>query len=176
MKKHYLDFAQQSSPVGYLITFRCYGTWLHGDYRGSVDRNHHAYGTPMLPPSEIRRTHDRRLMKQAATNLNQRRRRVVESSIRATCSIRQWMLWKLNVRSNHVHAVISANKTPAAVLTALKANATRSMKEAGCWNNELSPWARGGSKKYLWNELQLNDAIAYVELGQGTAPRLKDAS
>jgi len=22
-------------PLGYLITFRCYGTWLHGDERGS---------------------------------------------------------------------------------------------------------------------------------------------
>jgi hypothetical protein len=25
-------------PLAYLITFRCYGTWLHGDERGSVDR------------------------------------------------------------------------------------------------------------------------------------------
>src|SRR5438093_13756827 len=24
-------------PLGYLITFRCYGTWLHGDERGSID-------------------------------------------------------------------------------------------------------------------------------------------
>jgi hypothetical protein len=25
-------------PLGYLITFRCYGSWLHGDKRGSIDR------------------------------------------------------------------------------------------------------------------------------------------
>jgi len=25
-------------PLAYLITFRSYGTWLHGDERGSVDR------------------------------------------------------------------------------------------------------------------------------------------
>jgi hypothetical protein len=25
-------------PLAYLITFRCYGTWLHGDKRGSIDR------------------------------------------------------------------------------------------------------------------------------------------
>ena len=167
MKKDYLDFAEQSSPVGYLLTFRCYGTWLHGDNRGSVDRNHRGYGTPMLPPSELRLSRDRRLMKQAPVNLNARRRRSVELSIRATCSIQQWMLWKLNVRSNHVHAVISANKNPGAVLTALKANATRWMREASCWDSDQTPWARGGSKKYLWNEQQLNDAIAYVELGQG---------
>jgi hypothetical protein len=29
-------------PLGYLITFRCYGTWLHGDDRGSIDRKANA--------------------------------------------------------------------------------------------------------------------------------------
>jgi hypothetical protein len=31
-------------PLAYLITFRCYGTWLHGDARGSVDPTHNVYG------------------------------------------------------------------------------------------------------------------------------------
>ena len=26
-------------PLAYLISFRCYGTWLHGDERGSIDRS-----------------------------------------------------------------------------------------------------------------------------------------
>jgi len=30
MKRDYIDFQDRSSPIGYLITFRCYGTWLHG--------------------------------------------------------------------------------------------------------------------------------------------------
>jgi hypothetical protein len=33
-------------PLGYLITFRCYGTWLHGDERGSIDRFHNRYSPP----------------------------------------------------------------------------------------------------------------------------------
>jgi hypothetical protein len=49
----------------------------------------------------------------------------------------------------------------------LKANATRSMRAAGCWRSDLSPWARGGSKKYLWTEEELADATAYVEQEQG---------
>jgi hypothetical protein len=52
-------------------------------------------------------------------------------------------------------------------MTALKANATRSMKEVNCWRSELSPWARGGSKKYLWTEPELAIAIAYVIEEQG---------
>ena len=27
-----------SDPLAYFITFTCYGNWLHGDERGSVDR------------------------------------------------------------------------------------------------------------------------------------------
>ena len=35
-------------PLALLITFRCYGTWLHGDLRGSVDRDHNVYGTQRI--------------------------------------------------------------------------------------------------------------------------------
>jgi hypothetical protein len=66
-----------------------------------------------------------------------------------------------------VHAVISSDKTAAAVLSAIKANATRSMREAACWESELTPWVHGGSKKYLWSEEELGNAIAYVKYDQG---------
>ncbi|HUT29941.1 MAG TPA: hypothetical protein VMX13_09125 [Sedimentisphaerales bacterium] len=32
-------------PLAYLITFSTYGAWLHGDNRGSVDKNHNSYGS-----------------------------------------------------------------------------------------------------------------------------------
>ena len=35
-------------PLAYLITFRCYGTWLHGDRRGSIDRFHNRYKSPYV--------------------------------------------------------------------------------------------------------------------------------
>src|ERR1035437_6328308 len=36
-------------PLAYLITVRTYGTWLHGDERGSVDRHgKNIYGTPRI--------------------------------------------------------------------------------------------------------------------------------
>ena len=41
-------------PLGYLITFRCYGTWLHGDERGAIDRLHNRYKSPYLPRSDRR--------------------------------------------------------------------------------------------------------------------------
>ena len=163
----YLDFRNRSSPVGYLITFRCYGTWLHGDKRGSVDRHHRAYGTPGLQPSATRRKHDRELLKQPPAKPNSRQREVVKDAICETCTMRHWELWSVNARTNHVHAVVSANKKPDLVLSALKANATRAMREAGLWTSELSPWEFRGSKKYLWDDQQLSNAIAYMLYDQG---------
>jgi REP element-mobilizing transposase RayT len=161
------DFNDDHTPLGYLITFRAYGTWLHGDERGSVDRDHHRYGTPALPPGPRRKQIERNLLKQPPVKFDARQRAAIDFAINETCTIRKWELWALHVRTNHLHCVVTANCNPKTVLVALKANATRSMREAGCWKSDLSPWAQRGSKKYLWTEEELANAIAYVIEDQG---------
>jgi len=91
----------------------------------------------------------------------------VKEGIQETCRIRNWRLWALNIRTNHVHTVLTANCDPENVLIALKANATRKMREAGCWHSGKTPWARRGSKRRLWTDQQLTNAICYVEYEQG---------
>jgi hypothetical protein len=68
------EFKDDHVPLGYLLTFRGYGTWLHGDSRGSVDRFHRTYGTPMLPPNVQRTRYEGRLRKQPPVTLNPRQR------------------------------------------------------------------------------------------------------
>lgn len=161
------DFNDSGVPMGYLITFRTYGTWLHGDRRGSVDRFHNIYGTPKLPASPGREQYERRLMKMSPVKLDARRRAAVKRSLREICEKRKWKLWVANVRTNHVHSVVSALCPALTVLRVLKAHATRTMRESGCWNSERTPWAYRGSRKKLWTEKDLRDAIIYVEYGQG---------
>ena len=156
------EFNDDHTPLGYLITFRAYGTWLHGDAHGAVDRHHHMFGSPMLPPSPRRKQIEKGLLKQPPVKFGRRERAAIDFRVRETCTIREWELWALNVRTNHLHCVVTASCNPKTVLVALKANATRSMRTAGCWSSDLSPWARGGSKKYLWTEEELANAIAYV--------------
>jgi REP element-mobilizing transposase RayT len=160
------EFRDDHIPFGYLITFRAYGTWLHGQ-GGSVDRFHNVYGEPKLPANEQRRRYNQRLLAHRPVKLSSNARGSVELAIRETCEIRRWSLWAFNVRTNHVHTVVSANTKPKNVLSALKANATRLLREAGQWRSERSPWARKGSKRYLWTEQQLINAIAYVMYDQG---------
>ena len=154
-------------PLGYLISFRAYGTWLHGDERGSIDRFHNCYRAPYIPLNELWHAYNKRTLKLAPVKLNAHRRAVIDNAIGETCELREWRLHTANVRTNHVHAVISAPCDPEIVLRALKANATRKLREAGCWNSNDTPWARKGSKRWLWTSDQLRSAIAYVQDGQG---------
>ena len=160
------EFRDDHTPFGYLITFRCYGTWLHGE-GGAVDRSHNTYGTPTLAADAARWRYNRRALVQPPVKLNARQRALVEKAIRETSKIREWSLWAINVRTNHVHTVVTANCQPERVLNAFKTNATREMREARNWRSKESPWARGGSKRYLWSEEQLVNAIAYVQYDQG---------
>lgn len=167
MTPSHQEFSDDHIPLAYFITFRSYGTWLHGDKRGSVDRLHRRFGSPMLPPNPIRQNYERNLLKNSPVKLTKRRRRAIEQGIREACSIKKWRLWAFNIRTNHVHVVVSANCDSRRVRTTLKANATRAMRELGCWQSPRTPWAEKGSRRFLWTEEQLIAAIDYVLYGQG---------
>ncbi len=167
MTQPHSEFNEDHVPLAYLITFRAYGTWLHGDERGSVDRFHNRYGTPRLPPNMQRKRYEKGLLRAKPTRLGLKQRSAVEQAIRETCTKRKWLLWAFNIRTNHVHTVVSALCKPSFVLNAFKANATRTMREIGCWSSDLSPWSRRGSKRRIWTEKQLSNAIAYVLYDQG---------
>ena len=155
-------------PLAYLITFRSYGTWLHGDVRGSIDRKNNLYGTPKLEHNPTRKNYVRTLLKRPPVLLDAARRRSVERAVRETCDKRGWILIALNVRTNHVHIVVSIGaRKPEAALNAFKANATRQMREDGCWGSDETPWAVKGSRRYLWTEESVARAVEYVLYGQG---------
>ena len=156
-----------NTPLAYLISFRSYGTWLHGDKRGAIDRFHNRYGAPYLPPNEAWQHHNHGQLKTRPLVLGARERGSVDKAIRETCNIRQWYLHALNVRTNHVHAVVTANHGPTLVLNALKANATRQLRQDKLWTYPFSPWAYKGSKRLLWTERSVTNAINYVLNGQG---------
>lgn len=155
-------------PLAYFITFRTYGTWLHGDSRGSVNRFRNQYGTPTLPRINSWVEINKAKLKSKPVKLDREQRKCVDSAIRECCRHRNWKLLALNVRSNHVHLVIANNfASSGQALGALKANATREFRESGFWDFEHSPWVDKGSRLRLWNNEHINAAIDYVLYGQG---------
>ncbi len=155
-------------PLALFISFRAYGTWLHGDSRGSIDRHNNTYGTPKYPEIDHWKRISTARMKHEPVYLTAIRRKCVRMAIEETCEKRGWPLHASNVRTNHAHAVVTApGEEPSTVLSVLKANATRVMRENSCWNHAHSPWAAKGSKGRLWNERSVANAIDYVLNGQG---------
>jgi len=155
------------TPLAYFISFRTYGTWLHGDKRGSIDRLHNQYRSPYIPQAENWRRHNEQVLKTQPFLLKSPHRKSVAAALRETCAIRKWWLQAINVRTNHIHTVVSANRKADLVLVAFKANATRQLRQDFLWSHEFSPWAVGGSKRNLWNEVSVVRAIDYVVNGQG---------
>ena len=156
-------------PLAVFFTFRCYGTWLHGDVRGSTDRFNNIYGTPFIPPNSDWKNFNQQKLNYPPVKLGTARHRSsVEKAIRETCEKRKLDLYAINVRTNHVHSVICIGmKNSKHILSALKANATRQLREDKLWTHEYSPWSDKGSRRKLWNEKSVAEATDYVNNGQG---------
>jgi len=156
-------------PLAFFITFRCYGTWLHGDARESADRRsgRNVYGAPRIGAHTGWERSDRAETKHVATKLGARRRAVVDEAIRNVCRHRGYRLHAINVRTNHVHTVVSAPGKPEPILSAFKAYATEALRDAGLLPRDVRPWSRHGSTRYLWTPGALEMAIDYVLNGQG---------
>ena len=162
------DFDDNEFPLAYFISFRTYGTWLHGDERGSVDRRYHnKYGTPKITPSQRLVDAERKLLKHPPLTLDAYQRPVVEAAIREVCNHRGYKLHAINVRTQHVHTVVSAQSKPEPILQAFQSYATRKLREKGLLSSKVKPWSRHGSTPYLWKEKHVAAAIDYVVNGQG---------
>jgi hypothetical protein len=149
-------------PVAFLLTWRTFGTWLPGDERGYVNDTQNEYGEPYKGFDSRREEAARGLMKQPPLELDPAMRRVVDLSIREACEYRDWCVSALNVRTNHVHLVVGATESPAKIALTLKARATRSLREQQLIAVDRDVWARGTSKRVVWNEDGLAIAVDYV--------------
>jgi REP element-mobilizing transposase RayT len=161
------DFDDNEFPLAYLITFRCYGTWLHGDERGSYRRNSRLMeGVSRIPPRPRLESAEQQQLKHAPNKLNRKQRTIVEQAVRDVCTHRGYRIRAINIRTNHAHSVVSAPSHPEPILDAFKSYSTRAMREAGLLSATVKPWARHGSTIYLWKERDVEKAVEYVLLGQ----------
>jgi REP element-mobilizing transposase RayT len=160
-KKRYSDC------LAYFITFHTYGTWLRGTERGSVDRTHNVPGTELLPGDEQWERKESKLMKGGSVTLDARQRTAVDQAVREVCLHRKWRLHALHVRTNHVHAVVTAQDEPEKVMNDFKAYATRGLRLAKLVGERQRIWSRHGSTPYLWDEKSVENACRYVIERQG---------
>ncbi len=145
------DYDYNDFPLAYLITFRCYGTWFHGDQRGAYRRSYNVRSRVswVEPKPELERAEVDQLKHEPVT-LNARQRSIVDKAVREVCLQRKYAMRAINVRTNHVHTVVSAQGEPEPILNAFKSYATRALRLSKSLPGSTTPWARPGSTIYLW--------------------------
>ncbi|MCZ7608150.1 MAG: transposase [Planctomycetota bacterium] len=154
---------QFTPTLAWHLTFTTHGTWLHGDERRSVSRN----PSVRLPPDPFLHEYMQGKLKHPPVSLDASSRKIVREAIEDYCRFKNWPLLALNVRSNHVHVVIKAVENSSKMLNAIKARATRMLREAGAFDADRPIWTERGNQGRLLTEKAVNDAINYVLNEQG---------
>jgi REP element-mobilizing transposase RayT len=153
--------------VRYLITFACYGTRLHGDESGTVDRRHNLPGSRLLEPNPERVSAEQESLKQAPYVLDAAARAIVLAALREVCQYRSWTLFAAHVRTNHVHVVLESELRPERVMNDLKSYASRALNRLGRDEPDRRRWAHHGSTRWLWKDDEVRAAMRYVVEEQG---------
>ena len=150
--------------MAYLLTFTWYGSHLHGDERGSVDRENNHVGGRTIEPDPTWVAASRRCMTEERYILDENRRRLVLKSMRQVCEHREWDLIAVHIRTTHVHVVVGTGTAPTKILHDFKAYATRSLNQ---FESSRRRWTRHGSTRYLWTPSDVDTAADYVVRRQG---------
>jgi REP element-mobilizing transposase RayT len=155
-------------PLAYFITFRCDGTWLPGDERGWTHKPRGVRDLPLRSGHPSLRSIATDAMEASPFVMEGAHRRIADTAIRDVCAYRGWTLHALNVRTNHVHLVVSADPTAEQVMTSLKAWSTRRLREDGLIAEGFKPWSRHGSTRYLWELHEVEATVWFFLEEQGT--------
>jgi REP element-mobilizing transposase RayT len=158
-----------SGPLAYFLTWHTYGTWLPGHAGGSVDEEHHEYGTAFAAPDPECAARCAAALVHAPVTLDAPRRAAVQAAVVEVCACRGWALLALHVRTTHIHAVVTASVAPEKVLNDFKAYSTRRLRRDQLAAAEGRVWSWHGSTRYVWKEEQLAEVVDYVVNRQGTA-------
>lgn len=151
-----------SPPLAYFLSWTTKGSWLPGDPRGWVHKDLsgiRAFDQRLFEASQSKRPDDGVL-------LNDAQRRIVEHTIRDHCTFRGWRLHAVNVRTNHVHVVVTANDVPPeTALEQFKAWCSRRLNEHAQTSQTKPPrkwWTPHGSTRWINDDDYLHNAIDYV--------------
>ena len=152
-------------PIAYHITWTTYGTWLSGDTRGWVKS-----GVGGIQGSDpVLEQHAREEMAEPAVILSAEQREIVDATIRRHCDIRGWELHAVNVRTNHVHLVVTGNRGADEMMNELKAWCSRKLSDHAGLTKAVARKAgrrhwftEHGSTKPIFDDAYLQNAIQYV--------------
>jgi REP element-mobilizing transposase RayT len=148
-------------PLAWYLTWTTYGTWLHGDPRGS----HSELG--YIPPDPKLHESQRALLVQSIVVLSDEQRSVIEEVLVKECEAQGWELHAKNARTNHVHALLTAARDGKFLRARLKALTSDALSDhsklpmAGK-NGRYKWWTEKGNVVEVETEDDIAQLIVYI--------------
>jgi hypothetical protein len=162
--------------IAFHITWGTYGTRLHGDPRGTVDRDHNEYDTPVLGYDEHRWEREKATLKFPPVVLTRPQMVFIEQTIPGICIRGGWEHITSASGPDHVHEILKSKQDPEVIRRLLKRWLGQELTkhfhgEPGCPQpgTEATWWAECGSIKWIDNERYYHNAVNYVR-GQRASP------
>ncbi len=154
--------------LAYHITWGTYGTRLHGDPRGTVDRQNNEYGTPVPEYDEHRWIRETENLKFDPIYLTRDEMIFVESIIPSICECDYWKIIECAAGPDHVHTVLSSPNDPETIRRLLKRWLGQAMSEQFGLEKGRTWWAECGSIRWIDNERYFANAANYVHRQHAT--------
>ncbi|MGH7177142.1 MAG: hypothetical protein ACREJC_07175, partial [Tepidisphaeraceae bacterium] len=162
-----------------------YGTRLHGDPRGTVDRKHNEFGSPILGYDQHRWEREKSLLKFPPVVLTREEMLIVESIIPWICERGSWKYITCAAGPDHVHVIVRSPRDPETIRRLMKRwlgqelskrlNKEPNRPQSGTPEPDRPQsgttwWAECGSIKWIDNERYLKNATEYVTRQRATRP------
>ena len=162
--------------LAFHITWGTYGTRLHGDPRGTVDRTHNEFGTPVLGYDQHRWEREKENLNFDPVILTREQMIFIEQSIPKICQRGGWDYITCAVGPDHVHTILKSKVDPEKIRRLLKRWLTQELfkkyaTEPSCPQpgTGASWWAECGSIRWIDNERYYENATRYVTDQRATA-------
>ena len=149
-------------PLAYHFTWGTYGKRLHGDARGTVDREHNEYGTPVLGKDEDRNREERERLKFPPVDLTPEQRLFIEEVTPSICGRGHWIYLTCAAGPDHVHVVLESLFDPETIRRLLKRWTGQELSQRWPRDDGSTWWAEDGSIKWAFDEAYRYNMIDYV--------------
>ena len=155
-------------PLAYHVTFGTYGTRLHGDPKGTVDRSMNQYGDPIIGANPDRWIRETGLLRFAPVILSPSLRQYAESSITLICQTGNWIYHIAAAGEDHIHVLLTADAVGTEVRKWFKRWLGEKLSEKWPLPKGQSFWTEGGSVKWVWKEDYFHNIHRYISRQRAT--------
>jgi REP element-mobilizing transposase RayT len=154
---------QLHQPLAFHITFGTYGTRLHGDPRGTVDRGMNKPGDPIIGEDPGWWSLENNRLNFLPVLLNDEQMGFVEQVVPSICDRGKWKLHTCAGGPNHVHAILATSSEGQAVRKWFKRWLGEALSARWPLQSGATWWSEGGSVKWIWTHEYFESAYKYVD-------------